>query len=241
MLLKFLLNFFVILVLTYSITLADEKIEYLVDDNLLTVNISNLNANCCSGFTIDYHINYNNGVITFTLTDTTIQKCRCTCNFDFSIKLGPLPQGKYTIQLNREDLAKYSYSRDKKFSLGRKDVYIDDPHPKSPLILEFKQSPCKNSSEIQASDESIKGGIEIFSNPAAGAVSVRFNLKESGNVNLKVLNFLGKELNDFKFKNLRNGTNTIHLDLSDLPPGMYIGKVMSGGGLLYRFKLVWSK
>ncbi len=239
--LKIFISIIFALIFNIYISYSDEKIDYIIDDNLLTINISNLNANCCSAYSIDYHINYNNGLITFTLSDTTTQKCRCNCNYDFQINLGPLPQGKYTIQILKEELTKFNYSKDKRMNLGRKEISINSPHPKSPLQLEFKQSTCKNSSETQSNDEYLKDGIEVFSNSTIGSVSIKFNIKETENINIKILNFLGKELEDYKFKNIRSGTNTVHLDLSDKPPGMYIGKILNSTGLLYRFKLIWSK
>ncbi|MDT3741201.1 MAG: T9SS type A sorting domain-containing protein [Candidatus Kapabacteria bacterium] len=232
----------IIFLVTLTVTLqSQEKVDYYVDDNLLSVKIYDLNANCCSGFITDYHINYSSGIITITITDTTVQKCRCNCNFDMSVNIGPLQQGKYTVNVFREDFMKYGYPRDKKMFLGRKEVSVYDPSPKSPLTMDFRQSTCKNTSLNPADDEVIRGGIEIFPNPAAGAVSLKFNLKDNSDVSIKILNFLGKEIDNYKFKNLKSGTNLLHLNITELQPGIYIGKLFSSTGQSLTFKLMWSK
>jgi hypothetical protein len=220
---------------------SQEKIEYQIDDNLLSVTIIDLNANCCSDFIADYHINYSNNLITLILTDTSEQKCRCNCNFDLSFKLGPLPQGKYTVSIIKEEYVKNGFNKDRKINLGKKDISVYDPHPKSALSMDFNQSVCKNTSISQPEDEVIPGGIVIFPNPSSGVVSIKFNLKSNSDVKLEILNFLGKSLNDFKFKGLKSGTNVVHLTLNELLPGMYIGKVIANNGQTYTFKLMWSK
>jgi hypothetical protein len=240
MVLRLLLSFLIFLT-TLSALVAQEKIDYLVDDNLLSVTVNDMSANCCSGFIADYHINYSSGHITITLSDTTLQKCRCTCNFDLTVNIGPLPQGKYTVSVFRDDLAKYSFAKEKKTQLGKKDIFVYDPHPKSPLVMDFRQSLCKNTSQSPVTDEVVKGGIEIFPNPSAGAVSLKFNLRDNSDVSVKVLNFLGKEVREMKFRGMKTGTNLLHLDLTDLPPGMYLCKIYSSTGQMINFKLMWSK
>jgi len=219
---------------------SEEKIEYNIDDNLLTVNINNLSTNCCSGYLVDYYINNSNNTITFNIIDTTAQKCKCNCNIDLKLSLGPIAQGKYNINIFKEELVRYGYPKDRKINLSKREMYVYDPHPKSPLILEFQQSACKNTNENQ-NDDLLKSGVEIFPNPASSSVSVRFAIKEQSNITIKILNFLGKEINEYKFKNLRAGTNTLHLDLSDLQPGIYIGKIIGNSGQNLNFKLSWSK
>ncbi|MBX3044536.1 MAG: T9SS type A sorting domain-containing protein [Candidatus Kapabacteria bacterium] len=238
---KRLLLIFILLIFRFSVINAQEKIECDVDDNLLSVSIKNITANCCSGFDSDFHINYSSSLITITLTDTTLQKCRCECNFDLSVNIGPVPQGKYTVVVVREDLAKYGFIRDKKTQLSKKDILVYDPHPKSAIVMDFRQSQCKNTPVNLPENEPIKGEIEIFPNPSAGAVSLKFNLKEHSDVSVKILNFLGKDVNEISFKSLKAGTNLLHLDLTKIPPGMYLGKVISSTGQIINFKLIWSK
>lgn len=236
-----LLYLFLFFFLIHSTFYSQEKIEYKVDDNLLSVTISDLNANCCSGFDADYHINYNTATITISIEDTTTQKCRCNCNFDLTVNIGPIPIGKYTIVIVKQESVQYGYNKDKRITLGRKDFSIYDPHPKAPIILDFRQSPCKVSSVKLSQDENIRGGIELFPNPAAGSLSLKFNLKDNSDASFSILNFLGKEVFNYKQKNLKSGTNLVQLPLNDLPSGIYIGKVISSRGQIITFKLMWSK
>ena len=52
---------------------------------------------------------------------------------------------------------------------------------------------------------------------------------------------LGKEIDNYKFKNLKSGTNLLHLNITELQPGIYIGKLFSSTGQSLTFKLMWSK
>lgn len=228
-------------ILSISGLFAQEKVDFSVDDNLLSINIYNLKANCCSGFVPDFHVNFASGLITVTIIDTTLQKCRCDCNYDININIGPVPQGKYAVVLYRDDLARFSYSKDKRISLGRKDISVYDPTPKAPISIEFRQSTCKSSSKYLSADESLKGNVEIYPNPSSGAVSIKFNLQDDCDASIKIMNFLGKELNFTKLKGLKSGTNMAHIDISDIPPGMYLGKIQTSNGQLINFKLMWSK
>lgn len=236
-----LLFYFITLFLIQTVTYSQEKIEYFVDDNLLTVSLIDINANCCAGFLADYHINYSGNVITVSVADTSSEKCRCVCDYDLTINIGPLPQGKYNVVVIKEESVKYAYPRDRKFTLGRKDVSIYAPHPKSPLTMEFRQSICKTASHSDFGDEQLKGGVELYPNPSAGAVSIKFNLKESSDVTIKLLNFIGKEIDEVKYPELKSGTNLVHLNLTNIPQGMYIGKIISSSGQMINFKLMWSK
>jgi hypothetical protein len=230
--------FFLLSLLSLS---AQEKVDFSVDDNLLSVNVYNLKANCCSGFVSDFHVNFASGLITITLTDTTIQKCRCDCNYDLNINIGPVSQGKYSVVVYRDDLVRFSYPKDKRTILGKKDVSVYDPHPKAPISLEFRQSACKSSTKYAVADETLKDNVEVFANPSSGAVSIKFNLKENSDAEIKIINFLGKELSSTKLSGLKIGTNLVHIDISDIPPGMYLGKIQTSRGQFINFKLMWSK
>jgi hypothetical protein len=107
--------------------------------------------------------------------------------------------------------------------------------------MEFRQSICKTASHSDFGDEQLKGGVELYPNPSAGAVSIKFNLKESSDVTIKLLNFIGKEIDEVKYPELKSGTNLVHLNLTNIPQGMYIGKIISSSGQLINFKLMWSK
>lgn len=226
--------------LVYGIS-SQEKVDIQVDDNLLSVTISNLNANCCSGFVPDYHMNFASGLITITLTDTTIQKCKCNCKYDININIGPISQGKYTVLVIREDLARYSYPKDKRIQLERKDISVYDPHPKSPISMDFRQSACKSLIQNISSEVPLKGGVEIFANPSSNSVALQFHIKENSDATIKIMNFLGKVINESKHPNLKSGNIMVNLDMKEIPPGMYLGKIQTSRGQFLNFKLMWSK
>lgn len=69
----------------------------------------------------------------------------------------------------------------------------------------------------------------IYPNPTKGATTVVFNLKQSANVSMSVLNLLGQEVAGSNAGNLAAGSNTIALDLTGLKAGVYFVNVTIDG------------
>jgi hypothetical protein len=74
----------------------------------------------------------------------------------------------------------------------------------------------------------IKGiqGISFFPSPTTGILNVNFNENYFDNVEIKVINILGKEVKNY---NLKNISTKYIMNLSDLTEGIYLLKIKSDG------------
>ena len=220
------------------IVISEEKTELFIDENLITIKNTEINANCCSTFSSDFSIN--NNIITITQRDTSATKCKCMCNFDLNYTISQIPPGNYTLIINREENTKFGYNENKRYTILRNKFSVDAQQSKSPLSFEFKQTPCTKS--IPSSNIiNSKSGVEVIPNSHSGLLLLRFDMKKAGDASIKIINFLGKEVASLKRNNLSEGIQTIYFDLSDIPSGFYIGKLITNTGQNSTFKITWSK
>jgi hypothetical protein len=220
---------------------SQEKIDIKVDENLVNVRIINFNANCCSKFVQDFSINNNNNQIYLTIRDTSAQKCKCMCNFDLETNISQIPQGNYIIFIYIEELIQYGYPIDIKKLITKREIIVKDNYSKSPLSYDFKQSTCKSGTDVTITQSSSKEFLEIFPNPSASKVTLKFNLKSKADITFKLLNFLGKEVYSTESKDLTSGYHNIQINVNDLPQGLYLGKLSASNGQSQSVKLMWSK
>ena len=217
---------------------SEERFEIIVDENLVTIKNTDILTNCCSSFQSE--LNINNNVISITQRDTSIQKCKCMCNFDLSYSISQIPPGNYTLVIYREEYTKFGYNEYKKYQVHKSKFAVESSQSKSPLSFDFKQTPCKRNTE-SFQESYPKNGIEVYPNPASSYVTVRFDMKKAGDASIRVLNFLGKEVAILKRFNLSEGIQTISFEMNDIPSGFYVGKLTTSSGQNYSFKIAWSK
>jgi hypothetical protein len=220
---------------------SQEKIDIKVDENLVNIKLINFNANCCSKYDMDFSVNNNNNQIYITVTDTSSQKCKCMCNFDMESNISQIPEGNYTIFIYLEELIQNGYPKDIKKLLTKREVIVNDNYSKSPLSYDFKQSACKSGTDVALTQPSTKEFLEIFPNPSASNVTLKFNLKTKTDITFKLLNFLGKEVYSTERKELTSGFHTLQINVNDLPPGLYLAKMSASNGQSQSVKLMWSK
>lgn len=220
---------------------SQDKIDIKINENLVNVKLINFNANCCSKFTMDFSVNNNNNQIYLTIRDTSSQKCKCMCNFDLESNISQIPEGNYTIFIFLEELIQYGYPKDSKKLLTKREVSVIDNFSKSPLSYDFKQSTCKTGTDVALVQPSTKDFLEIFPNPSASNVTLKFNLKSKADITFKLLNFLGKEVFSTERKDLTSGFHSVQININDLPPGLYLGKMSASNGQSQSLKLMWSK
>ncbi len=228
---------FLIIFLTLTLK-SEEKINLTVDENLITINNTDVYANCCSAFLSDFSIT--NNVITITQRDTSSSKCKCMCNYDLNYNISQIPPGNYTLIINREENTKFGYSENKKFNIYKSKFIVETQQSKSPLSFDFKQTPCSKSTTNIAVNPP-KNGVEVFPNPSSSLIYLRYEMKKAGDATIRIINFLGKEIAVLKRPNLNEGIQTIYLDMSDIPSGFYVGKISTSFGQSNSFKIAWSK
>lgn len=238
---KKILLIFCVLILTLNAGKAAESVNVLVDDNLVTIKISDVYANCCSSFQPEFSISGNTVVLLYR--DTSSQKCRCMCNYDLSYAISQIPKGDYNLVVNREELKRYGYPDDAVVNISKTKFKVEKDHSKNPLGYDFRQSPCKSSSPEQhkRSTREVRQEVEVFPNPANSVVTIKFDLRTDSDVSIKITNILGKEILAINKSNLQEGLQTISFDVSELPAGIYIGKITSSEGQINSFKMLWSK
>jgi hypothetical protein len=76
--------------------------------------------------------------------------------------------------------------------------------------------------------------INIYPNPGKGVFYLSFDLPHPGNLNVAVIDALGKEMRKIHYKNLSPGMNHVALGLEGLPEGIYFLRVDNGSDFGYR-------
>jgi hypothetical protein len=70
--------------------------------------------------------------------------------------------------------------------------------------------------------------LGIHPNPTSGNINVNFELEQSENVTIEVLDLLGKSVSVQNFGTLVSGAQKLNMDLSDLNSGIYFVKINAG-------------
>ncbi len=65
------------------------------------------------------------------------------------------------------------------------------------------------------------GSIEIYPNPAVSASTVRFELKESANINIEVVDMTGRTVKTVANERMNAGTQQVTIPVTDLASGVY--------------------
>ncbi|MBE2189764.1 MAG: T9SS type A sorting domain-containing protein [Candidatus Kapabacteria bacterium] len=231
---------FVFMILVPSTLLQSEQVAYTMKDNSLKVSIADLYTNCCSSYIGDYSINQEENTIRIVITDTSSKRCRCMCNIDLEYTVANIQKGKYKVFVYLDELKKFDYPKDIRRLISRHDIELAKECLEEEFQGKLKQSVCKTTNSVINRSE-MKSEIEVFPNPSNSMVTIRFYLKERNDVEIKILNFLGKDLMTMEYTGLPEGVNTVSFSAGDLPSGMYLGKLMTKSGNVSSFKVVWSK
>ncbi len=77
--------------------------------------------------------------------------------------------------------------------------------------------------------EGISGGISVYPNPATDMASVKFNLNNTSNVNIKVYNAMGQLVETLDNSGLVSGTNDIKMNTQSYAKGMYTVQIDGEG------------
>lgn len=77
-----------------------------------------------------------------------------------------------------------------------------------------------NYASINENDESIS--LSVFPNPITDKATVQFNMTENQNVSLKLYNTIGQVVYNSNYGTLSAGTQSLTINTSDLPSGIYV-------------------
>lgn len=111
---------------------------------------------------------------------------------------------------------------------GEKQLTIDPNTPTANVEFDV------NESFVTKTDELWNGGtLNIFPNPTKSQMTVEVDLKNKSNIQINVVNLLGKTIIS-RNENMGVGINTLSLDLSRLPSGVYFLNLTDGSGMVTR-------
>jgi len=81
----------------------------------------------------------------------------------------------------------------------------------------------------------------IFPNPADNIANIRYKIANDGFVNISLYDILGEKVVDFVGKYLLKGVYNSEINLSLIPSGVYMCKMVLNGRIVVIRKLVISK
>ncbi len=92
---------------------------------------------------------------------------------------------------------------------------------------------CVNIQKMLAIQSPITGlrSVALFPNPFSNTLSLKFNLEKNLDLRIQLLNNLGQVVQNQSFKNIENN-QSILLDATLLPSGMYLVQVISAQGVV---------
>lgn len=217
-----------------------EQLDITVSGSQITISNTGVEINCCSEFESEYTIQ--NGTIAIVQRDTSSQKCRCMCETDLVTTISHLPKGKYEVFVYRDEKRRYGYPEDINRIIGSRVITISTYGQNSPLEYDFLQVPCEDSGIPGKNSQFMpEGGIDVYPNPASSTVTIRFDLGENSDVEINLMNFLGKKVKSINRPNMKAGIHSVTFEAPELPQGIYLGKLIASSGQAYSFKIVWSK
>ncbi|PKP21387.1 MAG: hypothetical protein CVU05_06890 [Bacteroidetes bacterium HGW-Bacteroidetes-21] len=78
----------------------------------------------------------------------------------------------------------------------------------------------------------IKNQFEIFPNPASSVLNISMELKENNHVTIELYDISGRKIMTLNNSDLYSGKQTLSFDISAIPAGLYICKIMAGENIL---------
>lgn len=236
--------YFLILLLTLSTSALSsferkERVRTEIDRSSLRVYNYDIYANCCAQYLSDVQIGKD--YITITQSDTSTARCKCSCYMDMEYRLNSIRPGKYFLKIIRSEHRKNGYSSDTSYVIHTERIDIRSTYTYAPFLFSYYQTDCKSGSESDDKYLLPNNDILVYPNPTSGSATLRYRINQDADVSITLYNLLGKEVLSIPKSRQTAGVRSMILDLKDLPPGIYIGKVSPSGGKVKSFKIVWSK
>ncbi|MCO6477752.1 MAG: T9SS type A sorting domain-containing protein, partial [Phaeodactylibacter sp.] len=97
-----------------------------------------------------------------------------------------------------------------------------------PLVLNFTVDVCVGTEDVALAES-----IELFPNPTSGRATVRLRNLRASDYSLQVFDAAGRMVRQRRILPLQ-GEYQAEVDLTDMPGGAYLVRLVSGDGLLVR-------
>jgi hypothetical protein len=96
------------------------------------------------------------------------------------------------------------------------------------VTLKLSQDTTTNVQEIEFTPSEFKL-FPAYPNPFNPVTNITFSLPKGENVEIKIYNLLGEEIENLVSDNFTAGTHSINWSAGDLPSGIYLCKIQTGG------------
>jgi hypothetical protein len=80
----------------------------------------------------------------------------------------------------------------------------------------------KTSDSTSVSEMKLENSLSNFPNPFNPATNIKYSIKESGQVNIKVFDLIGQQITELVNEEKEAGSYSVSFDASHLPSGVYI-------------------
>jgi hypothetical protein len=111
-----------------------------------------------------------------------------------------------------------------------KKVYakvLNDSNLDWPTVADWEKI-SKNCGTVGVDEQEMSNSLTVYPNPATGNVSVSFNLLNSADIKLQVVNSIGQVMDVKKLGILNSGDQSFNYSTDGLPKGLYFFMINSG-------------
>lgn len=214
-----------------------ERIHIEQKSDGIIISVLDLYTNCASKYSMN--VNVEESLILVNFYDISTQKARCNCYIDLSMHVNQIPPGDYKMIIQKNEFKRYGYTKDTSFIIHTQNLKVKSNNTRMMLANKIEQSDCKK--QERSIEKNISKEISVLTNPLNSTFTIILELSEDTDVNIQLLNMLGKQVFSTTKTGLTKGMNNLTINAKDLNPGIYIGKVTTESGKMYSFRLSWSK
>jgi chitodextrinase len=108
---------------------------------------------------------------------------------------------------------------------------VDNSDNESALCTPVSATTLDLSVNMQSQKDDTQSEITCFPSPSNGVINIRFSVEKAENIDIVILNILGKVVRRVDIENPALGEHTVEFDISDQPRGLYIYQVRTFKGI----------
>lgn len=208
-----------------------DSVFVVVSGDTATIWNTRVGENCASRFAFSIVMLDSNDIL-LTEIDTVGPIALCTCIYDLSVSLNGLGPGTYPVSVYRQYQRQVGYPKDSTRHIGSTEFIITGPQSSS-QSLRYYQSECR---EVESSEdpEGLPHSDALapnYPNPFNPTTVIEYSTSTTGNVKLKVVDLLGREMVTLVDGVQRAGLHRVNLDAGGFPAGGVYFYILSTGNV----------